>query len=367
MALGVSELRAQSIRALRLAPPSAALSEQFTVIASVRELADGRVLISNPRDHGLSVGDFARDAVDPIGRKGRGPGEYQFPSTLHRLAGDSSLVADLFGRRWYVLSGDRIVHTLAPDNPAIVFTRGVLGSSDSLGRVLIVATPPLEGTRVVTERDSAHVVLVNRSNGRADSVAVVRRRPQTEVRITNEKGAVVQTGSAPTIALAGEEWAYVLPDGWVAIARLDPFRVDWRRPDGSWVFGKPLPVPVIRYTARERAARARRNRPVSNVPIPKGFNPLPPPGATARHLPPFEIGSLALQPANDGRLLVRRTPSADFEGNRYLVVNRAGELNGEIALPASSRIVAFGRATVYVAEKDADDLERLRRHHWPPH
>jgi hypothetical protein len=129
--------------------------------------------------------------------------------------------------------------------------------------------------------------------------------------------------------------------------------------------GKALPVPVIRYSARERAARERRNRPRTTA-IPKGF-PVPPDArSTARDLPPFESGRFSLQAASDGRMLVRRTPSADFEGTRYLVVSRAGQLDGELVLPTSTQIVGFGRGTVYVREADADEVQRLRRHAWPP-
>jgi len=356
---------AQSIRQLRLSPPLASLSEEFTISTSVRELADGRVMVTESRDRGIVVADFARDAVAVVGRKGNGPGEYQLPGSLYVLRSDSSLVAEIVGRRWYVLHGDRIVRTLPPDLPAIVATRGVIYSADSLGRVLVLETPPLEGTREVTERDSAYVALIDRSSGRADTVTAVRRRPQTETRITDERGRVVQSGSAPTVALAAEEGALLFPDGWLAVARLDPFRIDWRRPDGTWVMGKALPVPVIRYSARERAARERRNRPRTTA-IPKGF-PVPPAArSTARYLPPFESGRSSLQAASDGRLLVRRTPSADFEGTRYLVVSRAGQLDGELVLPTSTRIVGFGRGTVYVREADAEEVQRLRRHAWPP-
>jgi hypothetical protein len=37
----------------------------------------------------------------------------------------------------------------------------------------------------------------------------------------------------------------------------------------------------------------------------------------------------------------------------------------QVAMAENERIVGFGVKSVYVAWKDADDIERLRRHPWP--
>ncbi|HEX9563623.1 MAG TPA: hypothetical protein VF981_06620 [Gemmatimonadaceae bacterium] len=37
-----------------------------------------------------------------------------------------------------------------------------------------------------------------------------------------------------------------------------------------------------------------------------------------------------------------------------------------MALNVNQRLVGFGDGTVYVARRDADDLEWLERHAWPP-
>lgn len=359
--LAVTPLQVRALRQLPLAPPAAALDSEFVYLTNARELADGRVLISTP-DRGVLVVDLERGTIRPVGRKGRGPGEYELPGRAHALARDSSLIFDNMVRRWLVLSGSNIAYTMAPDHPAIVVTQGVAVTADSLGRVLDVATPPFEGERVVTRQDSSVVRLVHRATGRAETIARLPRKPMREHRYTDSRGRVTSSGAAPTTSLMSEEAAQLFPDGWVAVTRLEPFRVDWRRADGSWLRGAPLPVPVIRNTARERAARERRNGPAR--PLPPGIRPRGPSGAAAT-LPPY-LGRGSLLTITDGRLLVERFPSADFEGTRYLVIDRRGQLNGEVVLPASKRIIGFGNGTVYIAERDADDILRLRRHPWPP-
>lgn len=353
-------------RALQLGAATARLSEPFDILVSALELADGRVVIPEPRARGLVVADLAQQVVTPVGRKGRGPGEYEFPGGGLALGHDSTLVQDLFVRRWLVLHGARIVRTLPPDDPAIVRTQGVVHAADSLGHVLMIGTPPLEGERVVTERDSSVAILVDRATGRPDTVARLRRRPLREWRETDATGKVVREGSASITSFTAEEVATLFGDGWLAVVRLDPFRVDWRRPDGTWIRGVALPIPVIRNDARERAARAHRNAHAAAGTRIMPSPPIPRSTGSATTLPPFERGRFALQASLDGRLLVRRTVSADYGGTRYLVIDRTGRLDGEVALPASSSIVGFGRGCVYLAETDEDDVARLARYAWPP-
>src|SRR5512141_3017376 len=66
----------QAVPAVRLGTATVRLEAEFTSISSVRELHDGRVILSDPRDRGLVLVDFRTGRVEPIGRKGQGPGEY---------------------------------------------------------------------------------------------------------------------------------------------------------------------------------------------------------------------------------------------------------------------------------------------------
>lgn len=192
---------AQPHRQWTLGPPTARLAEECTVVRYAYELDDGRVLLPAVRDKRLLVGDFTRGTTEQVGRAGHGPGEYEFPSAIFGIGRDSAILQDLLNRRWFVLHGARIVRTLAPDDSAILASQGTFHGADSLGQVLVLRNAPYEGEREVTMLDSSFVMLVARATGCADKVARTRRRPLREWRERDTSGRVIQSGSAPTIAL----------------------------------------------------------------------------------------------------------------------------------------------------------------------
>jgi hypothetical protein len=110
-------------------------------------------------------------------------------------------------------------------------------------------------------------------------------------------------------------------------------------------------------TAADRQALidAIPNRP--NLMPPYDVNKFP------EFVPPFVNPALVL--TRDGRAAVLRTVVASSRELQYDLVDRKGKLVARFAIPRNERIVAFGVKSVYVAWKDADDIERLRRHPWP--
>ena len=357
---------APALHPLRLGAPTGTLTAEFTVITSVRELRDGRVLVTEGRERKLFVGDFRTGDVQQVGRNGSGPGEYGMVGFLRPLAGDSTIMADLMGRRWLLLDGANIVGQHSPDHPAVLAAGGIFTHSDALGRVLLRKAPErADGVTVTDARDSSELRLIARRTGAVETVARVRN-VERRIELTRASdGRITSSSSMVAGPLRSEEQAVLFGDGWLAIARLDPFRVDWRSPTGAWTRGAPLPVPVIRVTARERDAFFARN--------PNAFGPSTTPGlpATPRPsasdfpaiVPPFSLSSVSDGPA--GHLLIRRHRSADVGPSQYLVVDRRGALVGELILPDNASIVGAGARTVYVVVRDEDDLQTLHRHAWP--
>jgi hypothetical protein len=78
--------------------------------------------------------------------------------------------------------------------------------------------------------------------------------------------------------------------------------------------------------------------------------------------PPF-TGAPIL--GRDGNLWLRRPVSKHYPNIRYDVVDRRGQHIGTVSLARGERIVTVGKAAVYLAWRDRDDLERLRRHPLP--
>lgn len=345
----------------RLDGPATRLSHDFVSITSVRELRDGRVLVTDPRGDLFAVADFARDTVERIGRKGRGPGEYDWPGPLWRLGGDSTVMTIASSRRWLLVVGARIVSTLPSDAPGVSLGLFPLGA-DSLGRVLMsVESRPQHGVHETGARDSTALVLLHRRTGTADTIA---RRRKTGARVEAEldaAGRVKRISSKHHSPLEVEEAALLFLDGWVAVVRREPYRVDWRTPAGSWRVGAAIPIPKIRVDRREREAAVRffAEQGGTPPPSPDTFDRWP------EFLPavaPFR--SYPVVPTTEGMIAIRRTRSARAPDPRYDIVDRTGRVVQRLVLDPGEAIVAFGRGMVYLVRTDAEGAQYLIRKVW---
>ena len=359
----------------KLRPPTATLDEAFTQVAGLRELADGRVIVTDAPEVRVVVADFATRRVEPIGRQGRGPGEFVRPGGLYAFGDDRTLLADNGAVRWLILSGTRIVETVPPDDPAVTATFAGTRYADSHGTVAGWAVDkPVPGIQDAGVHDSGTVVFVDRRTGRIDTVAKVVRTPQRFFAWTDPSTGETSFRAAAA-AFATSEDFLLFNDGWLAVVRLNPYRVDWRDPRGSWTHGAPLPVPAIRVTDREKAFYVERFARAANAPF--VVSPSVPAdlraailGAARRRWTEFPdfvppIQGMSSLPAPEGRVVIPRTPTAAWPDPTYDVVDRDGKLVARLQLARGERIVGFGKTSVYVAARDADDLEQLRRHPWP--
>lgn len=361
-----SSMAAQRPVIIRLPPADVRLETAFTAITSIRELSDGRILVTDPRDLQLVVADLRTGDVKQISRRGGGPGEYGLAAPLHAIAGDSSLMSDFMQRRVLLLDQDKIVATVAADNAVIRATQGFIRFADRLGNVVSQKSPdPPEGQSTTSTKDSTAVIRVARGTGRVDTLAMVLDRPTVRTITRDAKGDVTASSARPLRLRVGEQFM-LHPDGWLAVVRIKPFRVDWRSPNGRWTLGAPLPVPVIRMSDREKqASLARTARSMAANP---SSTPLPPELRTPvddwpEVMPPYLQGEASFSP--EGHVIIRRQPSADHPGVSYFVVDRRGRLAGMIEMKDNERIFAPGARSVYVVETDADDLRYIRRHPWP--
>src|SRR4051794_1606760 len=75
-------------RSATLTSPDAEYSQTFSVVSGVRPLRDGRVIVADSKEKTVQLVDFAGTAK-PIGRLGRGPGEWLLPNALAALGGDT--------------------------------------------------------------------------------------------------------------------------------------------------------------------------------------------------------------------------------------------------------------------------------------
>ena len=285
---------------------------------------------------------------------------------LHRLGGDSSLMADFMGRRILLLDGDKVVATIPADHPIIRATQGFVRYADRFGHVLsLKSSDAPTGESVTGARDSSTVLRFHRTTGRIDTITKVLDRPMERTVVRNAKGEISSSSFRALRLRVGEQFI-MHTDGWIAVVRINPFRVDWRSPEGRWTLGAPLPVPVIRMTEKEKtASRARtaasRAANPSSTPVPPQLRT--PDDEWPDVMPPYLQNEITFSP--DGDIIFRRQPSADHPGNAYYVVDRSGRLLGIIDMKENERIIGAGARSLYVVETDADDLKFIRRHTWP--
>lgn len=356
-------VRAQAVARLPLKPATATLEAEFIGITSLRELADGRVIVTDGRDQQLYLADFQANNATVLGRKGKGPGEWLNVGFINALRADSSIMGDFGNRRWMLFDGAKIVGLVPPDHPGVIATGALFTDIDRDGHILRTQNPPARaGNTVFTRGDSNVLVFIDRNTGKSDTIGRVRERPHRREVQMDSAGRIRSTVPFSTEPNAQAEVAKLFYDGWLAVVRLEPLRVDWRSPDGQWTRGKPFPVRPEPVDANERKAIEAR-RAEARAEAKKYGLPEPANVAYPTTLPVMASG--APRASSDGRLLIRRTASAARPAVRYLVINRAGTIDGEITLAAKEDIVGFGARTVYVAFKDADDIQRLRRHPWP--
>ena len=355
---------------------SGTLARQFSMVQAVRELADGRILVSDLVEKSLYVVDLQSGGVRRVGRAGDGPGEYRVPGFLYPLAGDSTLLTDPTTHRMFLLVGDSIVRTLANTRLAEVvpgsLPEGYWGA-DRFGRVLAAEGFAYDPQVIPMSRvyaDSVRLVLTAESvfgvePMRLDTIAEVGGQGRWGVERNDGRISSLMYHSSP---LASEGQAWLFPDGWIALAHPDPYRVDWRTPEGDWMGGVTLPFTLRRVNREEKCFAMDRRfghspgdecRP-GEMP---GWPDVVPP--FVMEVPRLAPGGVALRAAPDGMLLVRRTPIPTSPGNRYDVLDRRMGLRGVIGLAPNQTIVGFGRSSLYVVEGDSIGLLTLSRHPWP--
>ncbi|HXE58579.1 MAG TPA: hypothetical protein VNK43_11315 [Gemmatimonadales bacterium] len=353
---------------LRLTTPEAEFVEPFTVVTAVRELSDGRVLVSDLRENTLSLLDFRSGTARPVGRTGQGPGEFAYAGTLLPLPGDWTYLHDPANRRFLKIGPDgkagETVSFPQGSGPGIMNPR-----IDGKGRIYFQAPPfrggPDQDLSRLGQVDSAPILRWDPGTRRVDTLGQVKI-PSMNVKAEGGRNQrMVMIRAQPFAPQDG--WA-VAPDGRIAVVRVGDYHVEWWEPDGRRMVGPAYrhePIKVTEADKKEWAEGMRSARPV--VRVEGGGRAAPPPpmdfteGVTWPEVkPPFVDQGIFLTP--EGQLWVLRTRRAGDKIPTYDVFDRKGTKIGTVTLRPSSRVVGFGKGTVYVARTDEDDLQWLERY-----
>lgn len=351
--------------------------EPFTTISGLRELRDGRVIVSDSRDKSLQLIDLARGMATPVGRAGAGPGEWGFPGRLYALPGDTTMMFDVANGRIFVINPDGTPGaSIRLDENGRLYSTEQLGV-DAAGRMLLAAdrraarpTDPSVGI--------ADVMRYDQRSGRLDTVATLARPKGERTAARMLPGGMMHL--ATNLPLAAQDLAGIAPDGRIAIVRASPYRMEWIALDGRRTLGPVAAAPEIRITESEREAFIRSQirpgailvrGPSGPAQPPKGRSTTPklssadfkammnPDMTWPAVKPPFLAGAVHM--ARDGRVWVLRTRAHDDSIPVFDVFDGAGRVVERVALPKRTRLVGFGSGTVYLARTDDDDLVWLQR------
>lgn len=371
-ALDSGPLHAQ-VAVQRLSEPDASYPEAFSLVQGLLELPDGRVMIADPLGQALVIADLEVGGADTLGSVGQGPEEYRQPDGVFALPGDSVLLVDLGNARLTVIAPDGsfgATMPIAQEGPGpgpgllIVLPRAV----DSRGRVYF---QPVGGGRGPQLPDSAAVVRWDRGSGAMDTVAMVKL---PEMKQSRSGGPGSQAVMIMPVPLSPQDAWAVSWDGRVAVARADPYHVEWIHVDGKVVRSGPIAFEPVRIRRADKLEWAealgggiRIGIMVENgqrrMSLSRGGG-----GREEPDIDSFDWPDNKPAFADNG---VRVTPEGDMWVQRHVaagepiefdVFGASAELKGKVIVPASREIVGFGRGTVYAVRTDDLGLRWLERY-----
>lgn len=358
--------------------PTATFAEPFSRVGGVRELSDGRVIVLDSKEIRILRIDFRDGSATPLGRPGRGPGEYTLPFSLVGLGGDTTLAVDMSG------GGRALLITKEGVNASTIQSAGIARGtpifqtddvqSDARGRLYelvmrryVNAQPP---------NDSGGIRRLDRQSGKRDTIASISRmikspllRPASAAS-GGEGAQPVAIGGAPPPFMSVDQWA-VAPDGRIAVVSVEPYRVTFIADDGRQTVGAPIPYTPERVNDAQKARwRELKAQPVRTIYYGANGSMV---GGTSKPryaeprewpdvLPPFLAN--AVQFAPDGQLWIERTTPAGAP-QTFDVIDRVGRRASRVVLAPRTRLVGFGARTMYTVRIDDDDLEYLQRHARP--
>jgi hypothetical protein len=356
---------------IHLSGPLASFPEPFSDLSGLRELSDGRVLVSDRLEKAVRVLDFASGTIDQIGRVGSGPGEYQIPGRLLSLPGDSTLLVDFGNMRLTVID---------PDGRLTRSTSMQQGSGSSGTMLMVIPSATDADGRLYFDMlgsfsagpdglpDSAAIARWQLGSDAVDTVAMLPR-PQMQTLRTGGDGTFRFSGGMLGPFAPRPGWS-TAANGAVAIVWPDDYRVEWILSDGRRRSGPPTPyepVPVTDDDKEQWSSGAGGARMIAlstdqssrTITLPR---PDPDDMEWPAVKPPFRPRDIHASPT--GALWVRRFTAVE-EAETYDVFSRAGERIRQVILPDDRLLLGFGAETVYLYRTDEDDLQWIERYALP--
>jgi hypothetical protein len=349
----------------QLAKPDATFPEPFSLIRGLRELRDGRVLITDWIEERLVALDFSSGDARDLGRVGGGPEEFRLPAGLVALPGDSTLLVDVGNGRLAVVGPDLRIHRTFSASPSEARYGLTPRYADAEGFLYFTVPPWARGPAA----------------GPGDSVEIARWHP---VQHTVEPVAMVKgmtprrdrgpslTPRFPNVPFAPQDAWAVTPRGDLFVVRSDDYHVERGTGDRA-VVGPPIDYSTLPVSHDDKFAYVLWN--TLTTPVggrDGGLTHQPADWSEAAHIekmiadnefaevkPAFVPRGVWTTP--EGQLWVERSvPFA--KPVRYDVFDDHATRIAQVVLPEGRRVLGFGRGVVYAVIEDADGFQRIERY-----
>lgn len=362
---------AQQVPETRLSKADASFPVEFSSITGFRELADGRVLITDGIDGVFLRLNLTTGKADTIGRAGAGPGEYKLPDALFPMPNDGTLLVDLGNGRLSLFdrTGKYVESkSMARGEPGLGMMIVLPRATDGQGRIYLQPTGGGPGSR----RDSAAVVRYDWKGESFDTLAMVQL---PEVKVSQSGGANNRSMSMRAVPLSpSDAWSVGL-DGRVAIARASTYRIDWVGPGARVVSGPAnpwRPVPIRDAEKKEWMSEAgnglaiavSNNNGQMSVNFRRGGMRMgPEPSVDDYEWPEAKPAfvNIGVRVSPDGDAWVERSVAAGSP-RAFDVFGPDGKLKRRVVLPQGRRLLGVGKGVIYVRYSDPDDLQILERY-----
>ena len=348
--------------ALQLGVQDGDPNQQFSEIAAAVSLGNGSFAVADQGSGEIRIFDRAGRFVRKVGRKGRGPGEFQRLAYLIALPGDSLLAWDALGGRFTVFSpSGAVARTFAAQVPpgtspaTVVPVCGVPANSSLFGYHRLRAAPPaseavVRDTLVVAlyARDGAHLRTVDRFPALETLQHMSGTMPGLDGRPRQAFSIAGVPFARETVLCASPEWLYAGDGGTsyeiMAYDRLGKLRRIIR-------LRRPLERVTADVIARHRSTPRGRGTP---------SRPNPSPTVDAAFYPKTMPAYAAFRLDGAERLWVRDYPVPGETQSRWHIFDGAGRLVASVLAPSDIEVLAIGSKYLLAVWRDELDVEYLR-------
>ncbi len=365
------------------------VSGEFGSVNGMVERTDGTLLVADRISGELVLADLDAGTRTMVGSRGEGPEEYQRPSGLWPLPGDSALLMDNGNGRLVILRPDLSFGATRPMievNPDGGITFLNPRAVDGAGRIYTTGAVSMQigagGGSSEPGSDSAAVVRTELSDLSADTVARLAPQPGSSFESRAGSDGNLMLTMQQTPYTPSDSWG-VAPDGSVAVARAADYHLDWIAPYGSVRIGPPVlydPVPLSQAEKEAWVAGERPSARAGTFVMSGGGVPSPGGGTSVSRnvsintgsddvddydwpetLPPF-TGRIRID--SEGRAWLRRYQPAGAPF-LYDIFTPDAEHAATVEMAEGRTVIGFGDGVVYATFNDDVDLVYIERFRLP--